>query len=63
MHESSKDGDPVGIVTCEAILIEVVCDEYGISFLYVITLCASERVDEAAKRSEKCQSAGSRKRT
>ena len=37
-HESSNDGGLVSIATCEAILIEVVCDVKGISFLYVITV-------------------------
>ena len=47
-------GDLAGIVTCEAILIEVVCDENGASFLYVITICVSETVEalrmQTAKR-------------
>ena len=47
----------MGIVTCEAMLIEVVCDEKGISFLYVthIQYVSPKRIEEAngkAKRSE-----------
>jgi hypothetical protein len=65
-HESSKGGGLVSTATCEAILIEVVCDEKGISFLYVITVCVSERIEEAngeAKRSEQCQRRRRRHRT
>ena len=52
------NGYLAGIVTCEAILIEVVWDEKGASFLYVITVCVSETVEDAngeAERSEQCQ--------